>query len=112
MRRVVGCERKPATSNGLLSELTDEHWSLTADLFPDQSVARQGGRPRINSQDCFEGIIWVLLRGARGTDLPVAVADYVPNVLIDDKAAESDKLRDRLAARNVKLIGALTDAAA
>ena len=36
--------------------------------------------------------------------LESAVTDYVPNKLIYDKAADSDKLRDRLAERNVELI--------
>ena len=36
--------------------------------------------------------------------LDSAITDYVPNKLIYDKAADSDKLRDRLADRNVELI--------
>ena len=36
--------------------------------------------------------------------LDSAITDYVPNKLIYDKAADSDKLRDRLAERNVELI--------
>ena len=36
--------------------------------------------------------------------LDSAITDYVPNKLIYDKAADSDKLRDRLEERNVELI--------
>jgi len=51
-------------------ELTDEQWSLIADLFPDQPPSEKGGRPRRTARECFEGILWVLRSGARWKDLP------------------------------------------
>lgn len=62
--------------NGLESELTDEQWALIADLFPDEPVGRQGGRPRMSSRACFEGILWVLRSGARWKDLPSHFPSY------------------------------------
>ena len=51
-------------------QLTDEQWSLIADLFPDELPSEKGGRPRRNSRECVEGILWVLRTGARWRDLP------------------------------------------
>jgi transposase len=51
-------------------ELTDEQWYLIADLFPDTPVGPEGGRPRVASRPCFEGILWMLRSGARWKDLP------------------------------------------
>ena len=56
--------------NGLQPELTDEQWSLISDLVPDKPVGPEGGRRRVNSQACFEGILWVLSSGARWKDMP------------------------------------------
>ena len=51
-------------------QLTDEQWSLIADLFPDELPSEKGGRPRRSSRECVEGILWVLRTGARWRDLP------------------------------------------
>ena len=51
-------------------ELTDEQWSLIADLFRDPPPSPQGGRPRVDARACCEGILWVLRTGARWKDLP------------------------------------------
>lgn len=51
-------------------ELTDEQWNLIADLFPELPRSPRGGRPAAGSRACFEGICWVLRRGARWKDLP------------------------------------------
>ena len=51
-------------------ELTDEQWNLIADLFPDFPVGPKGGRPRVASRPCAEGIIWILRTGAPWKRLP------------------------------------------
>jgi len=51
-------------------ELTDEQWSLIADLFPEPKRSPKGGRPPATSRACFEGVSWVLKTGARWKDLP------------------------------------------
>lgn len=51
-------------------QLSDEQWSLIADLFPDEPPSEKGGRPRRSSRECVEGILWVLRTGARWRDLP------------------------------------------
>lgn len=56
--------------------LTDQQWSLISDLFPDRPVSPHGGRPRVSSRACFEGILWVLRSGARWKDLPSQFPSY------------------------------------
>ena len=46
-------------------QLTEEQWILIADLFPTPEITRLGGRPRVESRVCVEGILWVLRSGAR-----------------------------------------------
>ena len=53
--------------NGLQPELTDERWSLISDSFPEYPVGPKGGRLRISSRACFEGMLWVLRSGALPT---------------------------------------------
>ena len=62
---------------GIEPTLSDDQWSLISDLFPDQPVGALGGRPRVNSRACFEGILWVLRSGARWKDLPSQYPSYV-----------------------------------
>ena len=50
--------------------LSDSQWVLIADLFPDLPGGPQGGRPWIPPRQCLEGILWVLITGARWKDLP------------------------------------------
>lgn len=50
--------------------LTDQQWEFIADLFPDPPMTCKGGRPFKANRACFEGILWVLLSGARWKDLP------------------------------------------
>lgn len=52
--------------------LTDEQWSLIADLLPEPEQSPEGGRPPAPSRACFEGICWVLQTGARWKDLPTS----------------------------------------
>ncbi|MBI5760060.1 MAG: transposase [Planctomycetales bacterium] len=52
------------------SQLTDEQWNLITDVFPWEPPTRAGGRPRVPSRPCLEGILWILRTGARWKDLP------------------------------------------
>ncbi|HBN75680.1 MAG TPA: hypothetical protein DD473_07655 [Planctomycetaceae bacterium] len=52
--------------------LTDRQWNLIADLFPWIPPAKQGGRPKVHPRDCLEGVLWILVTGARWKDLPKA----------------------------------------
>jgi transposase len=58
-------------------QLSDEQWSLIADLFPIPKPDPRGGRPRVDSRQCLEGILWVLRSGARWKDLPRSFPSYV-----------------------------------
>jgi transposase len=58
-------------------QLTDEQWSLISDLFPVPRPNPRGGRPRADSRQCLEGILWVLRSGARWKDLPRSFPSYV-----------------------------------
>lgn len=51
-------------------ELTDEQWNLIADLFVEPPVGPKGGRPRVASRPCVEGILWILRTGAPWKHLP------------------------------------------
>lgn len=74
--RAITGSKMDSDLNGLEPELTDEQWALIADLFPDEPVGPKGGRPRISSRACFEGILWVLRSGARWKDLPSRFPSY------------------------------------
>lgn len=50
--------------------LTDKQWNLIADLFLWKPPVEKGGRPQVHPRDCLEGILWVLVTGARWKDLP------------------------------------------
>jgi transposase len=58
-------------------QLTDEQWSLISDLFSVPPPDARGGRPRVDSRQCLEGILWVLRSGARWKDLPRSFPSYV-----------------------------------
>lgn len=51
-------------------EFTDEQWRLIADLFLETPVGPKGGRPRVASRPCVEGILWILRTGAPWKHLP------------------------------------------
>ena len=53
-----------------LCQLNDEQWQLISDLFPQPTSSPKGGRPMANTRACIEGILWVLVSGARWKDLP------------------------------------------
>ncbi|QDT31954.1 transposase [Thalassoglobus polymorphus] len=50
--------------------LTDKQWDLISNLFRWTPLTSKGGRPKIHPRDCLEGILWVLVSGARWKDLP------------------------------------------
>ena len=50
--------------------LSDSQWLVIADLLADPPPSPLGGRPRVEPRPCLEGIIWVLISGARWQDLP------------------------------------------
>ncbi|WP_154898275.1 transposase [Gimesia maris] len=50
--------------------MTDKQWSLVANLFPWTPPSKKGGRPKAHPRDCLEGILWILVTGARWKDLP------------------------------------------
>lgn len=58
-------------------QLTDEQWSLISDLFAVPQPDPRGGRPRADSRQCLEGILWILRSGARWKDLPRSFPSYV-----------------------------------
>ena len=51
-RNVTGSRTEPQP------QLSDEQWFLIADLFPEQVMSSDGGRPRIEARACLEGILW------------------------------------------------------
>jgi len=57
-------------------QLTDEQWLLICDLFPIPKPDPRGGRPRVDSRECLEGVLWVLRSGARWKDLPRSFPSY------------------------------------
>ena len=57
-------------------QLTDEQWLLICDLFPIPKPDPRGGRPRADSRQCLEGVLWVLRSGARWKDLPRSFPSY------------------------------------
>ena len=50
--------------------LTEAQWARIAPLLPKRKRSPKGGRPRVESRACLEGILWVLRTGARWADLP------------------------------------------
>ena len=65
--------RRPNTTGSRTAPkpfLTDAQWNLIKDLFENPEPSPAGGRPRVDSRDCFEGIIWILRHGAQWKELP------------------------------------------
>ena len=57
-------------------DLTDRQWELIGPLLPEgKSGPGKKGRPRRNSRDILDGILWILRTGAPWKDLP---ARYPP----------------------------------
>lgn len=52
------------------SELADSQWAHIAPLLPEPKASPKGGPKPIANRPVFEGILWVLRRGARWKDLP------------------------------------------
>ena len=47
--------------------LTDEQWSLIADIFP---LPKSTGRPPTDRRDVVDAILWILRTGSQWRDLP------------------------------------------
>jgi transposase len=75
-RARAGSKMEPEVCS-VCPQLSDEHWSLISDLFPVPQPDPRGGRPRVDSRQCLEGILWVLRSGARWKDLPRSFPSYV-----------------------------------
>ena len=50
--------------------LDDAKWNRIHDLFPEPKMTAAGGRPPVPPRQCLEGVLWVLVSGARWQDLP------------------------------------------
>jgi transposase len=52
-------------------DMTDEQWQILAPLIPKIRPREDGkGRPRVDSREVLNGILWVLRTGAAWQDLP------------------------------------------
>jgi transposase len=57
--------------------LTDELWSKIQDIIPSAQKASNGaGRPAYPRRQVLDGILWVLISGARWKDLPSEYPGY------------------------------------
>jgi transposase len=63
-------------ANSMRPQLIDELWARLSDLFKPPKTSPQGGRPRIDSHACLEGVLWVLRSGAHRKDLPRCFPSY------------------------------------
>lgn len=70
MHKRPEAESSQGSTRELDERLTDEQWLLISDLFPDAPPSPKGGRPRVATRDCVDGILWMLHSGARWKDLP------------------------------------------
>lgn len=58
-------------------ELTDEQWQVLEPLIPVPPRREDGkGRPRRNSREVLNGILWILRTGAQWADLPERYPPY------------------------------------
>lgn len=58
-------------------ELTDAQWAVLEPLLPPgKSGPGKKGRPRRDSREVLEGILWVLRSGARWKDMPERFPPY------------------------------------
>jgi len=65
--------RRPNTTGSRTAPkpfVSDIQWNLIRDLFENPDPSPEGGRPRVDSRHCMEGVLWVLKTGARWQDLP------------------------------------------
>jgi transposase len=57
--------------------LTDEQWTLLEPLLPEPPRRADGrGRPRRDSREVLDGVLWVLRTGAPWHDLPERYPPY------------------------------------
>ena len=58
-------------------ELSDEQWAILKPLFPEPRKRSDGrGRPRRETREVLNGILWVLRSGARWHDMPDRFPPY------------------------------------
>ena len=58
-------------------DLKDEQWEIVKPLLPRPTRRADGrGRPRVNDREILNGILWILLTGARWQDLPERYPPY------------------------------------
>lgn len=74
--RVDAGSRMEPESRRVRPQLSDEQWALIQDLFKPPKRSPLGGRPRVDSRACLEGVLWVLRSGARWKDLPDCFPSY------------------------------------
>lgn len=58
-------------------ELTEQQWEIVKPYLPQHDVIQQGkGRPRVDSRQILEGILWILRTGAPWKDMPSRYPSY------------------------------------
>ncbi len=65
--------RRPNTTGSRTTPiqfLSDSQWNLIKHLFENPDPSPLGGRPRVDTCACVEGILWILKTGAPGKLLP------------------------------------------
>lgn len=57
-----------------VKRLSDEEWELIEPIIRKCSKKKKRkdgrGRPRVSDRECLDGIIWILITGAKWSDLP------------------------------------------
>ena len=51
-------------------KFTEEQWQAIKKELPEAEPKPQGGRPRADDRQCFEGILWIVWTGAPWSELP------------------------------------------
>ena len=52
--------------------LTKKQWQVVAPLFAEDDRTGNAGRRPLPARDVFNGVLWILMTGARWKDLPRA----------------------------------------
>jgi transposase len=50
--------------------LTNDQWESVRGVMPKRPVSNLRGRPPVDDRGCFEGILWILLKGLPWRQLP------------------------------------------
>lgn len=54
----------------MFNGMTDEEWNILKDLLPRDPIKRGKGMPHADFRFVLNTILWILLTGARGIDVP------------------------------------------